>query len=237
MRSWPPPRVCFTPRRTGRRFRPVVALLAVAAGVAVAASLAACGTGASNAHVATPSPRPSPPAATATATPAVVTRDVSFTTADHLKLTGILFGAGHTAIVFSNQTDTSASDWAPIARAFAARGYLALTYNYRGTYGSQGSFDTSVLDRDLSAAMAFARRQGGTQIVLVGASIGGAVTARSAAAAPVVCMVVLSAPRTWPVLPVSDDALRAIRAPKLFLDSEGDEFADDVQAMYAISSP
>jgi alpha/beta superfamily hydrolase len=173
-----------------------------------------------------------------TATPAVATRSVTFTTSDHLTLTGFLFGSGgHTALVFSNQTDTSASDWAPMARAFAARGYLALTYNYRGTYGSQGTFDTSPLDKDLSAAMAFAIKQGATRIVLVGASIGGAVTARSASQPAVACMVILSAPREWPVLPVTDDALRAISAPKLFLDSQNDEFADDIQAMYDASSP
>lgn len=206
----------------------------------VAAVLSACGAGTSSSGrtgTSQPSPTLRPPTTSPTATPAVTTRSVSFVTGDHLKLTGTLFGSGHTAVVFSNQTDTSAGKWAPVARAFAARGYLALAYNYRGTYGSQGTFDTSVLDKDISAAIAFVRAQGASRLVLIGASIGGAATARAASGTSVVSTVILSAPRDWPVLPVTDDALRAITAPKLFVDSEGDEFADDVQAMYDGSPP
>lgn len=195
-------------------------------------ALSACGSGVSSARTVSPSPTPRPPTASPTATPAVESHSVSVVTSDHLKLTGTLYGSGHAAIVFSNQTDTSAANWAPVARAFAARGYLALAYNYRGTHGSQGTFDTSMLDKDVSAAIAFVRAREASHVVLIGASIGGAATARAASGTSVVCTVILSAPRDWPVLPVTDDMLRAITAPKLFLDSEGDEFADDVQAMY-----
>jgi alpha-beta hydrolase superfamily lysophospholipase len=164
-------------------------------------------------------------------------RDVTFTTSDHLTLAGTFFGQGTTTIIFSNQTDTLAKDWDGIAQQFAAQGYSTLAYDYRGSGQSQGQYAPAALATDLRAAVAFARGQGARKVVLLGASLGGTVTANVAADAGIAAVIILSAPRQWIGLDVTDALLRSITAPKLFLNSEQDTFAQDTQAMYDAALP
>jgi alpha-beta hydrolase superfamily lysophospholipase len=168
----------------------------------------------------------------------VPTRAVSFTTSDHVTLAGKLFGHGSTYIILSNQTDTVADSWDGVAQQLAARGYSALAYDYRGKGDSQGEWLPSTpLATDLRAAVAFARGQGARQVVVMGASIGGAVTATVAADGGFAAVIILSSPSTWPGLEVTDKVLRAITAPKLFLNSARDDYAQNTQAMYDAAQP
>jgi alpha/beta superfamily hydrolase len=163
---------------------------------------------------------------------------VTFATSDHILLGGTLFGHGTTFVIFSNQTDTQAVDWTTIAQQFAARGYAALCYDYRGRGSSQGQRDLGPsLMTDLRAAVAFAQRQGARRVVLVGASIGGAVSANVAAVVPVTALMLISAPQSFPGVEVGNATLRAIAAPKLFLDSMDDVYAQDMQSMYDAAKP
>lgn len=206
--------------------------------ILVLASLAACG-GASSATATQPTPIPTPtPFPTPTPTLTVPSHDVTFTTSDHVRLAGTLFGHGKTIVIFSNQTDTLAWNWTPIAQQFAARGYAALCYDYRGRGSSQGDRDLGPsLMTDLRAAIAFAQRQGAQRIVLVGASIGGAVTANVAASTSVAAVAIISAPRDFLGVEVPDATMARIAAPKLLMNSQGDSYAQATQAMYDAARP
>lgn len=206
---------------------------AVALLVLALSALAACaGADAPAASRPTPSPTVTP-FPTPTATLAVPSRAVTFTTSDHVLLAGTLYGQGKTFVILSNQTDTVAANWTPIAQQFAARGYTALSYDYRGHGASQGRVELeSDLVTDLKAAVGYAQRQGARSIVLVGASIGGAVTANVASSPPVTAVVIVSAPGEFAGLEVSAATMHAISAPKLLMVSQGDGYAQDVQTMY-----
>jgi alpha/beta superfamily hydrolase len=199
--------------------------------------LPGCAAIGSTTAVPTPTATAAPTAAlSSTATVVVATRTVTFVTQDGVKLAGTLYGSGHTALVLSNQTDTTQRDWAPFAKLAASKGYLALAYDFRGQGASQGSFDTDELSTDVRAAMAFVRQQGARHIALIGASIGGAATARAAAAEHVNAVVILSAPAAWPDLEVTDGVIKHLGAPAFFLNSEGDTYASAIQHMYEVAA-
>lgn len=199
-------------------------------------SVAACGGGSATAQpTAIPTSTPFP---TWTPTLAVPSHAVSFTTSDHIRLAGLWYGQGQTVVIFSNQTDTQAGNWQPIAQQFAARGYAALAYDYRGRGDSQGTYDVGpTMLTDLRAAIAFAQRQGARRVVLIGASIGGPVTANVAVTMPVAAVVLISAPSDFVGLEVTPAVMAHISAPKLLMNSRGDSYAQDIQAMYDEASP
>src|SRR4051794_10022479 len=85
-----------------------------------------------------------PPKATPTDTPAPGT--FYFTTDDGVTLSGKIVGTGTTAIVLSAQDGDPGSEWSPLATQLADRGYLVMTYNYRGIDPSQGRYLKDMLD-------------------------------------------------------------------------------------------
>lgn len=209
------------------------AVLAAIALVLMLVGITAC-AGASSTSAAQSTPIPTPtPFPTPTSTLVVPSHDITFTTNDHIRLAGTLFGQGKTTVIFSNQTDTLSWNWTPIAQQFAARGYAVLCYDYRGRGNSQGDRDLGPsLMTDLQAAISFARQQGAQHIVLVGASIGGAVTANVAASTSVAAVAIISAPSDFPQVEVSAATMARIVAPKLLMNSQGDDYAQATQAMY-----
>lgn len=171
-----------------------------------------------------------------TATLSVPARAVTFITKDGVKLSGTLYGSGSIALILSNQTDTMQRDWAPFARLAASKGYLTLAYDYRGKGASKGTFETDKLATDVRAAMAFVRQQGARHIALIGASIGGAATARAAAAEHADAVVILSAPDAWPGLEADDQVIEHLGAPAFFLNSMNDYYTAAVQHMYDVAA-
>jgi uncharacterized protein len=209
---------------------------------ALAVALAACGSSAA----APPTTAPLPPTATAplpTAalpTPAEL-RTVTFKADDGTELHGTLYGEGSTVIVLSNMGDNDPASWEGFAPQMAARGYRVLTYAYRYPKNASG-FTTlraqQTLD-DLRAAIAFVRAEGAQGLALVGASLGGMVTAKAAADAKPNVVVVLAAPVDLPAFDfrVELAELQALDMPKLFVGSEQDRtvpFAD-TQCMYDLA--
>jgi dienelactone hydrolase len=134
--------------------------------------------------------------------------------------------------------------WNAFAREIAARGYLVLTYNFR-YWVSATKMDDSLRDKaaeDLRAAIAFMRQQGAKRVVLVGASLGALASIKAAGDDDQpAAVVVMAAPfGPFPALPslqVNETDLQAIKAPKLFINTEHDEggFTDSTRRMFAVA--
>lgn len=197
--------------------------------------LAGCGTE----TTAPPAQATTPTIAPVPTTPDVPSKSVSFTTSDHVKLTGLLFGQGKTMVICSHMNGTSLAVWrdSGVPQRLAALGYQVLAYNFRGFGDSGGEFDNTMLDVDLNTAVAFAHQQGATKIVLMGASMGGTASLNVATKEQVAAVIVLSSPQSFGIN-VTDDDLKAMKVPKLFMASEGDDqFATEVKHMYDVTLP
>ncbi|MDQ6662380.1 MAG: alpha/beta hydrolase [Chloroflexota bacterium] len=203
--------------------------------------LAACSSETPSHPASVPTPRLTPTSGiTPTPTPTipdVPSRLVHFLTSDHIQLAGLLYGHGKTAVICSHELHTTKSIWSDsgIVQRLALHGYLALAYDFRGNGDSSGQFNAGKLDVDLRAAIAFARQQGATKIILLGSSMGGTATLEVAASEQVAAVITLSAPQEFGVN-VSDADVKSISAPKLFVNSQNDGFAQDTMHMYTTAS-
>ncbi|BCL78945.1 hypothetical protein ccbrp13_14100 [Ktedonobacteria bacterium brp13] len=150
-------------------------------------------------------------------------RPASFTTPDHLQLAGLVYGQGKTMIICTHMSDTTYDTWIDtgMPQQLATLGYSVLLFNFRGYGTSQGSQDPSFLDVDLRAAVHFAQQQGATRIVLMGASMGATAALKVAAEIQVTAVISLSGPLAFGVS-ITDDELKAMKTPKLFLASADD---------------
>ncbi len=188
--------------------------------VFLSALLVACGTS-------TPSQQTTHSTGTVLPTSTLEPRTVEFVTQDGVTLRGQIYGGKSKVAVVCSWIPSSS--WEPLARHLAARGYMVLTYEYRGLA------DLALLERDIQAAFTFVQKEGATTIASVGASIGGTHTARLAAKQqpPFIVGVAVSSPVSYGNVQISDEELRSITMPFLFLNSEGDKFIQDTKHMFA----
>lgn len=180
-----------------------------------------------------------PTAVKATPTPTIPetpSQSVTFKTKDNVKLAGLLFGKGKTAVICSHELNTTKAIWSTstIVQLLASRGYMVLAYDFRGNGESEGQGDLTKLDVDLRAAIAFAQEQGASKVLLMGSSMGGTATIKVAASEQVAGIITLSAPQNFGP-GVSDDEVTSIKAPKLFVNSQDDDYAGETQHMYDIA--
>jgi alpha/beta superfamily hydrolase len=165
-------------------------------------------------------------------------KTVSFVAEDGVKLSGSVYGAGSTWAILTPQcSDGAKESWTDLAVRLGKRRYTALTYYFRGFGASQGPKDQLAGPRDLRAATAFARSQGAKKLVLAGESCGGTISAKAYATEKPVALIVISSPPSVPTLgvEVSDEEIRGMSAPKLFVGSEGDQFTAPMLQMYDTS--
>lgn len=197
--------------------------------------LAACGSG--TATQAAPTATPTPGITPTAPIPDVPAQVVHFSTQDHIQLTGLLFGHGKTAIICSHESNATKAIWRAtgMPQRLAQRGYMVLAYDFRG-YGDSGRGGTLNFDADLRAAVTFVRQQGATTIILMGSSMGGAVSLKVAGSESIAGVISLSAPQHFIAFPISDADVQAISAPKLFVNSQDDTYAADTQHMYTLAS-
>ncbi|MBV9229620.1 MAG: alpha/beta fold hydrolase [Chloroflexi bacterium] len=198
--------------------------------------LASCGPGRASpsAQMATPQPTV-PPVPTP---PKIPFHEISFTTSDHVKLLGLLYGQGKTMIICSHMSQSTLADWreSGIPERLAALGYQVLLYNFRGNGGSDGNPDPTTLNVDLTAAVNFSHQRGATKIVLMGASMGGTASLNVATNQKVAAVISLSGPQAFGVN-VTDADLKKMTVPKLFIASQDDEpYVSDAKHMDAISA-
>ena len=149
--------------------------------------------------LATALPTPPPtllPVATATTAVRASTggRVVTFKTADGFTLGGTLYGGGPRAVILSNIGSGMQADWQELPGLLAERGYMVLTYDWRGFGASGGAQDYVASVQDLAAAIDQVRAQGATRIVLAGGSLGGIASIKNAQIAGLAGLVVMSSP-------------------------------------------
>jgi len=155
-----------------------------------------------------------------TGSPATSAPPVSFVTDDGITLRGHTFGAGDSWIILSHMFPDDQSAWYPFAGELAARGYHVLTYDFRGYGESDGQKQIDRIDRDISAAAAYVKRQRPRRLVLLGASMGGTASVILASQGPADGLITLSAPITFRGLNAGDSPLTL---PTLFVAAEQDD--------------
>jgi pimeloyl-ACP methyl ester carboxylesterase len=171
-------------------------------------------------------------------------RAVRFTTFDRVRLIGVELGSGPRAVILAHQGGGGEGPWLcawmRYARVLALQGYRVLAFDHRG-FGSSGRTThytrATRVDFDVLAAIQVMRARGARQIVLAGASLGGAAVLSAAALAPahVDGVISFASPQVFGRV----DALaasRALRVPALFVSAaEDNNFADEARALYEAS--
>ena len=106
----------------------------------------------------------SPPSLDGCLSASRTTRLVRFA-AGRERLAAAVVGSGPVGVVLANQTDNSVCEWLPLPSYLADHGMQVLAFDY-------GNGDDSA---EVHAAARYLRAHGGRRLVLIGASIGGAV--------------------------------------------------------------
>jgi len=157
--------------------------------------------------------------------------EVSFATADGVRLAGRLFGPQDSSagIVLAHMLPADQSSWYPEAEHLAGQGYRVLTFDLRGYCPggdagcSQGTKDLNAAPTDLAAALSFLRSNGPQRVALVGASVGGIASLIVASQQTnIPAVVTLSAPQVIDSLSAGTEVLASITGAKLFIAGLGD---------------
>lgn len=144
---------------------------------------------------------------------------------------GSLYTSGDDLVILSNMDPNDPDCWSPLIPALLAQSDSVLTYSYNRV-------GTERLN-DLLEVLTFAQTQGFSKVVLIGASRGGVISLQAAAnhnhTFRIAAVAALSAPIQYDgVTFYSVEELRAISVPKLLINSEGDEAANDTRKMSEI---
>lgn len=154
-------------------------------------------------------------------------QSVDLSTEDGLTLRGYLFGTGNVGVILSHMYPADQTSWYDAARRLADEGYLVLTFDFRGYGESGGDKDIELLAKDVFAATQAMRAAGATDMVLVGASMGGTASLIAAentqllSSLRVLGVVTLSAPVEFKGLDAAQAVPRLI-SPLLFMAAEAD---------------
>jgi pimeloyl-ACP methyl ester carboxylesterase len=241
---------------------------ALTASVVVAALLASC----SNGEGSSPPTTQTSETETAATTTAAATEGeradyeaIRFRAGDGVELVGRLWGEGDVGVILAHgfSQGEAQDNWLPFVAVLAERGYLALTFNFRGFCDSEGCSEGDMeLEnnwRDAMAAVALLEERGAKKIFLIGASMGGLAVLRAARTPGVdVAGVVSLATPQFPSKyylgePQANDVtparLKQIDEPKLFIAGKDDvqlpgsaplrpgiesvRFAEDARRMFA----
>jgi alpha/beta superfamily hydrolase len=166
---------------------------------------------------------------------------VSFETADKIKLSGIVYGQGETAVILAHMMSSDQSAWYSFANELAQQGYTALTFDFRGNGKSGGNLNYVALDKDVQAAIAFLQDRGFARIICIGASMGGTACAKAAVKPGLAGLVVISSPITVSTMSsrgvrLSTGDFKKLTPAKLFVVGKGDtEVFESVKTMYDLS--
>ena len=158
----------------------------------------------------------------------IPSEQVTFITEDHVTLSGTLFDNGKVAVILAHQGTPGAdkTTWYPFARLLAERGYTALAFDFRGVGQSQGTLRYRDLAIDVKAAGQFLRERGYSQIVCIGASMGGTACISNAVHDEYMGLVTLASTMMAGSgnnsLQLADEDIAKLKLPKLFITADGD---------------
>ena len=148
-------------------------------------------------------------------------RSVTFTTDDGVTLVGHVFGSGTRGVVLGHMYPADQTSWYATAGDLARRGYLVLTFDFRGYGTSTGTKQIEYIDRDMDAAYREMLTLGAERAVLAGASMGGTAALMVAAREPVAGVATFSAPVEFRGLSAAS-SVPVITAPMLFVAAQAD---------------
>ncbi|MBT9256298.1 dienelactone hydrolase family protein [Phycicoccus sp. MAQZ13P-2] len=149
-----------------------------------------------------------------------------------IRLSAVEYGSGSTAAIFLHQTGAGGlCGWVPYGTWAASQGIHAVLVDDCVHGASVCSEDVIGDPRNaVATAVAWARTQGAERVVVVGASMGGAVALGTAQEAGADAVVDLSGPSRWPGVPDAVAAATATRIP-LLLVVAGDDREMGVPAL------
>jgi pimeloyl-ACP methyl ester carboxylesterase len=152
---------------------------------------------------------------------------VTFKTPDGVTLSGRLFGPrdATAGIVLAHGATVNQSSWFAFAEELGNRGYLVLTFDFRGYCPggdagcSHGTKDSNARPVDLHAAIDEIRSLGIDRLGLMGSSLGGATTLAVSAdeGDDLDLVIALSAVSSVGSVVIDDSVLQRISAAKLFM--------------------
>jgi hypothetical protein len=151
---------------------------------------------------------------------------VTFPGADGQDVEGYLTGTGGTGLVLAHQADGDVCQWVPHAQDLAGDGYRVLAVNSAGSEVAE-----------LTAAAAYLRTKGVTELLLIGASKGGTsvLSAAGTIAPPVDAVVALSAPTAYSGMDASM-AVPRLTMPVFYMAAEFDSpFQDSTKELSKLS--
>ncbi len=152
--------------------------------------------------------------------------EVTFTTEDGIGISGNIFGTGSKWVILSHMYPTDQTSWFDFARELADKGYIVLTYDFRGYGKSSGDQDIPNIYKDLEAALNFVKQYDTEEIFLIGASMGGTASLIVASKEEVDGVVSFSGAMEFMGLS-AENTVQDIGSPKLFMASQGDGGAAD----------
>ena len=159
---------------------------------------------------------------------------VTLVTGDGVTLEGRRFGSGSTGVVLAHMRPASMESWFDFARVLAEGGYSALAFNFRGYGNSEG--DGFAVDVDTAAAIDFLTASGATNVIVIGASMGGTGAVAASAERSTGGAVTLSAPDAFE----GTDAVAAAATyagPLLLIAAENDRpYSEDAVAIAGASA-
>ena len=152
--------------------------------------------------------------------------EVTFTTEDGIDISGNIFGTGSKWVILSHMYPTDQTSWFGFAQELADKGYIVLTYDFRGYGKSGGNQDIPNIYKDLEAALNFVKQYDAEQIFLIGASMGGTASLIVASKEEVDGVISFSGAMEFMGLS-AEGTVQDIGSPKLFIASQGDGGAAD----------
>jgi len=155
-----------------------------------------------------------------TPTPEVKIEVVTFTTQDHIPLSGTIFGEGDFVVILTHMgiPGTDQSSWHPFARSLAERGFRVLTFDFRGRGQSGGKPEFNTLPYDMDAAIQYLNELGYTRIACIGACMGGTACILAALDHDLVGLgVIASVLSNGKPNEVSMDEILQLNLPKIFI--------------------
>ena len=116
-----------------------------------------------------------------------------------LDIAAVDLGSGQKGVVLAHQSDANMCQWAAYATLLAQHGYRVVAFDFAGFGTSSPTDDKTYLD-DIRTVVEYLRQEGVERVVVIGASMGAAMTVAAAAGAiipPVDGVVAVSPPRSF----------------------------------------